>query len=57
MPSDGKSSHGLWPGELKRYMQKIGCWFLKFPHFYEMLRVATQYFRQEFFTGIQWEKL
>jgi hypothetical protein len=57
MPSDGKSSHGLWSGELKRYMQKIGCWFLKFPHFYEMLRVATQYFRQEFFTGIQWEKL
>jgi hypothetical protein len=25
MPSDGKSSHGLWPGELKRNMSLVIC--------------------------------
>jgi hypothetical protein len=36
MPSDGKSSHGLWPGELKEKRNKKqlfelstnGCWFI-----------------------------
>ena len=44
-PSDGKSSHGLWPGELKMYHQNVGTKLYHGGQFYWCLMPLSTLFQ------------